>query len=124
MPMSNERDDNSGGRAEPGTKDAPRRRTTAAQRLLDQAVQILGASSLAEALQVSDESVRSLAAREEPMTLAQQRVLALAILTVTEHPDLRRRAATLVAQVRAAEDYNAGVTARHSMPPPSLEGWR
>ena len=98
--------------------------TTAAGRLLIHAIQKLGSQPIANALRISVDDVTRLTASEKPMSLAQQRVLAIAVLAIAEQNDLRREAARLLDQVRAAQDYHAGVTERHQTPPARWSGWR
>jgi len=88
--------------------------------LLQHAVDAFGARRLGETLEIPADQVQWLLARNWPMTLEQQRLLGVAVLVLSDkNPELRRRAAALIAQVRAAEDFRAGATQRHEGPPPS-----
>jgi hypothetical protein len=100
--------------------DVRDRRKTSSALLLHRAVKTLGAETLAPALGLTIAELERLDAAERPMTLEQQRTLALAVLVLSDrHPELRRRAAALVAQVRAAVEFAMGVTERHVGPPPT-----
>ena len=58
------------------------------------------------------------------MTLRQQRALALAAIALSDNlTALRGQASALLAQVRAAEDFETGVTQRHSHGPPTTR-WK
>jgi hypothetical protein len=96
-----------------------RRSKTTSGILLELAIATAGAERLASALQLTKQDVERIAAEGRPMTLPQQRILALAVLTISEHhPDMRRRAKALLGQVRASEEFAAGVTERHAQSPP------
>jgi hypothetical protein len=122
------RDDSSDGRtdrfAERDHDDSTlRRRRTASGLLLDRAIATLGATELASILNLTPQDVERMAAEGQSMSLRQQRILALAVLTLSEnHPGLRRRATSLLGQVRACEAFEAGLTQRHAEPPPRM-GW-
>jgi len=97
------------------TARQPRARQTSAGILLQKAVARLGAAQLAATLGVASEVIERLTLEGRPLDLVQQRTLAVAVLTLSEeHPDLRRRAAALLAQIQAAEDFATGqFVARH-----------
>jgi hypothetical protein len=96
---------------------------TSSWKLLNEAVAALGADRLADALDITTGDVLRLLSAERPMTHAQQRVLAIAVFILSDnHRALHRRAASLLAQVHAAEDFASGITERH-MHPPELNRW-
>lgn len=99
----------------------PRRgKATSSRTLLQHAVDAFGIARLAETLQIDVAQVKWLLASQWPMTLEQQRLLAVAVLVLSEkNVELRGRAAALLGQVRAAADFQAGATQRHEGPPPS-----
>ena len=85
-------------------------RLTSSGILLTQAITAVGIDRMAEALQVTTSDVERLRSDERPMSLRQQRTLAMAVLTLSaDQPNLRRRAAALLGQVQAAEDFEARV---------------
>jgi len=93
---------------------------TSSWKLLNEALSVFGGERLAEAIGIAPADVERLVEADRPMTYAQQRVLAIAVLVLTEGRGvLHRRAASLLAQVHAAEDFAAGITERHGYPPPS-----
>jgi len=97
---------------------------TASGTLLERAVSSLGAEVVAASLSLNVQALEGLLASEKPMNLEQQRTLALAIYAASEnHPELRRRAMSLLAQVRAAADFEAGVTERHAIAPSHSHRW-
>ena len=111
---------------QPGEKPptSSRRKNTSAGILLERASAALGAKSIAEALGIQASDLERFLSGETGMSSAQQRTLALAVLTLSDgHPDLRRRAMSLLGQVRATEEFEAGVTERHLSPPPA-RGWK
>jgi hypothetical protein len=86
--------------------------------LLECAISSLGAAALADALGVTSRDIERISSEGRTMTLAQQRVLAMAVLTLSDgHPDLRRRAATHLGQVRAVDEFESRATERHTFPP-------
>jgi hypothetical protein len=96
---------------------------TSSWKLLNEAIDTFGTDRLAEALGITSRDVLRLRAAEQPMTHAQQRVLASAVYIMSDdHRTLHRHAAALLAQVRAAEDFAAGTTERH-LHPPELNRW-
>jgi hypothetical protein len=108
--------------ASPGSSGGTHRewRKTTSGILLHRAVTTLGVDVVAPSLGLTAAELERLDASDKPMTLEQQRTVALAVLVLSEeHPDLRRRAAALLAQVRAAVDFAAGVTERHAGSPPT-----
>jgi len=109
------------GRQPESSPPQPReRRKTSSALLLHRAITTLGASVVAQSLNLKPEELERLDASERSMTLEQQRTLALAILVVSEgHPELRRRATGLLGQVSAAAEFAAGASRRHAGPPPT-----
>jgi len=102
------------------TPSSSARQKTSSWKLLKQAVFVLGAERLADSLGVTAAEVERLIEADRPMTYAQQRVLAMAVLVCGDgHRDLHRRAAALLAQAHAAEDFASGITERHMYPPTS-----
>jgi len=82
-------------------------------------VQILGADAVAPVLGLTTAELARLEAVERPMSFEQQRILATAILILSDgHPELRRGAISLLAQLDAANEFVRGTTQRHSGPPP------
>jgi hypothetical protein len=95
-------------------------RKTSSAILLHRAIVTLGVDAVAPALGLPVEELRRLDASDKPMNLEQQRTLALAVLVLSErHPPLRRKAMSLLGQVRAALEFETGMTARHAGPPPT-----
>jgi hypothetical protein len=93
---------------------------TKAVRTLVHATQLVGVDRVATALQITPRHLAHFLDGSRAMRLAQQRALALALLTLSaETPELRREAAALLGHVEAAERFNAGETERHTTPPPS-----
>jgi len=93
---------------------------TSSWKLLNEAVSVFGSEKLADELGIEPADVERLIEADRPMTYAQQRALAIAVLVLSDGRGvLRRRAASLLAQVHAAEDFAAGITERHGYPPPS-----
>ncbi|HEY4305430.1 MAG TPA: hypothetical protein VGM82_13220 [Gemmatimonadaceae bacterium] len=110
-----------------GSIDAPRspvRRKTTSGMLLELAAATLGLERLAGTLEIPADALARFLGDSKTMTLAQQRSLALSVLLLCDgRDDLRRKATTLLGQVNAAADFEAGVTPRHASPPPSNLGW-
>lgn len=107
-------------RGESAQRGARDRRTTTSAILLHRAVVTLGAEAVAPALGLTATQLERLDTIDKPMSLDQQRTLALALLTLSEgHPELRRGATTLLAQVRAAVEFAMGVTECHRGPRPT-----
>jgi hypothetical protein len=80
----------------------------------------LGAEAVAPALGLTTAELERVDAVEKPMSLDQQRTLAMAILVLSGgHPELRRRAIALLGQVRAAIEFATGATECHAGPPPT-----
>jgi len=97
---------------------------TTAARLLTLAVATVGIERLSDALQVAVAQLEPFVNGARAMTLIQQRALGLAALTLSvDQTELRRQASALLVQVRAAEDYRAGVTERHTQGPPTTHWW-
>jgi hypothetical protein len=91
--------------------------------LLKKAAARLGVDEIARTLAIPSDALAKFMNGERQMTLPQQRTLALAVLLLSEgHEDLRRRAKALLSQVRAATDFQTGVTECHPNPPSSV-GW-
>ena len=96
------------------------KRETTAVRVMRQVIRTVGTDRLAEALGLTKADLEPFARGDHDLTLHQQRVLAMAVLSLSsEVPELRRHASTLLAQVRATEDFRSGRTERHASPPPS-----
>jgi hypothetical protein len=104
-----------------GSTDTTRdRRKTTSAMLLHRAVKTLGVETVAPALGLTAAELERLDAIQKPMSLEQQRTLALAVLVLSEgHPELRRRASALLAQLHAAVEFAMGTTERHVGPPPT-----
>lgn len=97
---------------------------TTAARVLNRVIASVGIERLAESLHVSVANLEPFVSGERTMTLPQQRALGLAVLALSaDQADLRRQASSLLAQVGAAEDFEAGVTERHAYAPPRA-AWR
>lgn len=96
-----------------------RRKTTSAI-LLHRAVKTLGADVVAPALGLTPADLERLDHSARRMSLEQQRTLGMAVLVLSDgHPDLRRGAIALLAQIRAAVEFASGATERHVGPPPT-----
>jgi hypothetical protein len=114
-----EPDDSASARAE-----LRHRARTSSGALLQKAAEQLGMDEIAKTLGVSSVALAHFLREDRTMTLAQQRTLALAVLLLCDgHDELRRRATALLGQVRAAAEFEAGVTQVHENPPPGI-GWR
>jgi hypothetical protein len=82
--------------------------------LLDRTIETIGADRLGETLGLSGNDILRIASDGKPMSLAHQRLLAVAVLSIGDSPaKLRRRAAALLGQVAAAEEFAAGRTETH-----------
>jgi hypothetical protein len=99
-------------------------RKTASANLLQRAVSTLGPDVVASALGLDLAALEKLRATDKPMNLAAQSTLALAIFAASDsHPELRRKSLALLAQVRAAADFESGVTERHTIAPAHSHRW-
>ena len=91
--------------------------------LLQRAVAILGREAVAQALDLPVAALDPFLGGRK-MTLAQQRLLGLAVLAVSDgHGELRRRALTLLGQVRAVSDFQSDATETHMIAPPTHHWW-
>jgi hypothetical protein len=107
---------------------APRRnsrQTTSSGLLLSRALNRVTERELALAMRVPLTRLHSFVTGDEGMTLPEQDALAVAVLSLCPNErDLQRRAAALRGQVRAASEFSAGVTQRHSDGHPAAWRWK